>query len=161
MRAERGLSSRRFRSQIVFITTLQNNQTMEPICLVCFAPALQREMKSHDTLCCNHPTNIRQNSLHSYVPVAQWKSTALAAQRSWVRFPGNTHTCIAWMHCKPLWIKASAKYVSVMCVYGIVKFPEEPLKLIHFSLNCSSMRNILENVMTWRGTFTEVNIYIK
>ncbi len=46
------------------------------------------------------------------------------------------------------------------CVYGIVKFPEETIKLLHFSLNCSLMRNILENVMTWRGTFTEVNIFI-
>ncbi len=30
-----------------------------------------------------------------------------------VRFPGNTHTdktkCIAWMYCKSLWIKTSAK----------------------------------------------------
>ncbi len=35
-----------------------------------------------------------------------------------------------------------------LCVYGIVKFPEETIKLLHFSLNCSLMRNILENFMT-------------
>ncbi len=40
----------------------------------------------------------------------------LAAQRLWVQFPGNTHTdnkCITWMHCKSLWIKASAKCINV------------------------------------------------
>ncbi len=26
------------------------------------------------------------------VPVAQWESIVLAAQRLWVQFPGNTHT---------------------------------------------------------------------
>ncbi len=39
-----------------------------------------------------------------------------AAQRLWVRFPGNTHTdkkCITLMHCKSLWIKASAKCINV------------------------------------------------
>ncbi len=37
-------------------------------------------------------------------------------KRLWVRFPGNTHTdkkYIAWMHCKSLWIKASAKCINV------------------------------------------------
>ncbi len=45
---------------------------------------------------------------------------ALAAQRLWVQFPGITHTdfthtekCIAWMHCKSLWIKVSAKCINV------------------------------------------------
>ncbi len=42
---------------------------------------------------------------------------ALAAQRLWVRFPGNTHTdktCIARMHCKSLWIKVSAKCINAL-----------------------------------------------
>ncbi len=33
-----------------------------------------------------------------------------------LHFPGNTHTdkkCIAWMHCKSLWIKVSAKCINV------------------------------------------------
>ncbi len=38
------------------------------------------------------------------------------AQRLWVQFPRNTHTDnkrIARMHCKLLWIKASAKCINV------------------------------------------------
>ncbi len=53
------------------------------------------------------------------VPVAQWKSIALAAQKVVVQFPGNTHTdkkCITWMHCKSLWIIASAKCINVNVV---------------------------------------------
>ncbi len=47
------------------------------------------------------------------------------AQRSWVQFPVNTYTdnkCIAWMHCKSLWIKASAKCinVNVYCVFAFL-----------------------------------------
>ncbi len=40
----------------------------------------------------------------------------LHCKRLWVQFTGNTHTdikCIAWMLCKSLWIKASAKFINV------------------------------------------------
>ncbi len=44
------------------------------------------------------------------------RALRLQCKRLWVQFPGNTHTdnkCIVWMHCKSLWIKASAKCVNV------------------------------------------------
>ncbi len=37
----------------------------------------------------------------------------------------DTHTdkiCIAWMHCKSLWIKASAKWLKCKCKYKILMF---------------------------------------
>ncbi len=40
------------------------------------------------------------------VPVAQWLEHCVSSCAK-VRFPGNTHTdkkCIAWMHCKSIWI---------------------------------------------------------
>ncbi len=39
-----------------------------------------------------------------------------SAKRLWVQFPGNTHTdkkMYSLMHCKSLWIKASAKCINV------------------------------------------------
>ncbi len=48
---------------------------------------------------------------------------ALHKQRKklWVQFPGNACTnkkCIAWMHCKSLWIKASAKCININITEG-------------------------------------------
>ncbi len=44
-------------------------------------------------------------------------------KRLWVQFPGNTYwqKCTAWIHCKSLWIKASAKCinVSVITQFGV------------------------------------------
>ncbi len=48
------------------------------------------------------------------VPVAQWLEHCVSSAK--VQFPGSTHTdntCITWMHCKSLWIKASAKCINV------------------------------------------------
>ncbi len=49
--------------------------------------------------------------------MAQWYRIAIAAQRLWVRFPGNTHTdkkniCITWIG-KSLWIKVFDKCIHV------------------------------------------------
>ncbi len=44
------------------------------------------------------------------------RALCLQHKRLWVQFPGNWHTdkkCIAWMYCKSLWIKASAKCINV------------------------------------------------
>ncbi len=58
------------------------------------------------------------------------RALGLQLKRLWVQFPGNTHTdkkCIAWMHCKSLWIKASAKCINVNkrivvgCLYCFIK----------------------------------------
>ncbi len=40
-------------------------------------------------------------------------------KRSWVQFPGNTHTdnkCIIWLPCKSLWINASATCINVSVI---------------------------------------------
>ncbi len=39
------------------------------------------------------PKDASQTNMFTHsAPVAQWLSIALAAQRLWVQFPGNTHT---------------------------------------------------------------------
>ncbi len=51
-----------------------------------------------------------------YVPVAQWLDHCVCSANVVVRFPGNTHAdekCITLMHCKSLWIKASAKCINI------------------------------------------------
>ncbi len=52
-----------------------------------------------------------------------WLGGSALRKRLWVQFPGNTHTDkrtrIAWMHCKSLWIKASAECINVN--YCLVK----------------------------------------
>ncbi len=50
----------------------------------------------------------------NYVPVAQWLEHCVSSAKVVGSIP-REHTywqykCIAWMHCKSLWIKASAKY---------------------------------------------------
>jgi len=65
----------------------------------------------------NTTTHIEWWIFRSQLPL--WlNGRALRQQRKrlWVRFPGNTYTdkkCVTWMHCKSLWIKASAKYIHV------------------------------------------------
>ncbi len=51
-----------------------------------------------------------------FVSMFLWLSGRALCQQCKDRVPGNTHTdnkCIAWMHCKSLWIKASAKCINV------------------------------------------------
>ncbi len=55
------------------------------------------------------------NIIFAHETVFLWH-IASAAHMLWVQFPGNTHTdktCVAWMSCKSLWIKASAKCINV------------------------------------------------
>ncbi len=53
----------------------------------------------------------------TYVPVAQWLEHCVSSTKVVGSNP-REHTywqykCITWMHCKSLWIKASAKYINV------------------------------------------------
>ncbi len=62
-------------------------------------------------------------------------SIALAAQRLWVQFPGNTHadkTFITWMYCKSLWIKASAKCININVIYILDDPRASMLNKLHF-----------------------------
>ncbi len=74
-------------------------------------------------------------SILSYCfPVAQCWSFALAAQRLWVRFPGNTCTDKKCIACKSLWIKASAKCINVNILYlyhNLLKVSFKP-ELVYF-----------------------------
>ncbi len=57
------------------------------------------------------------------VPVAQWWSIALAAQKVVGSNPRKHKykTCITWMQCKSLWIKASAKCINVnVLIYSVI-----------------------------------------
>ncbi len=50
------------------------------------------------------------------VPVAQWESIALAAQRLWVQFPGNSCTdnkYRTWMHCKSVTLKTAVMMLKI------------------------------------------------
>ncbi len=58
-----------------------------------------------------------QNTLRNRVPVAQWLAHCVSSAKVVGSIP-REHTywqykCIAWMHCKSLWIKASAKCINV------------------------------------------------
>ncbi len=59
------------------------------------------------------------------VPVAQWLEHCVSSAKVVGSIP-REHTywqykCIAWMHCKSLWIKASAKCINVNVVYTCYK----------------------------------------
>ncbi len=101
--------------------------------------------------------------------MAQWWSIALAAQRSWVQFPGNRHTdnkCIAWMYCKSLWIKASSKCINarylkklsskvkwcwVWCNTGAKRPPSHSLHyLCHTHASAQILFNILSQSRLWQ-----------
>ncbi len=65
---------------------------------------------------------------YHYMCVPVWlsgRALCLLRKRLWVRFPGNTCTnekCITWMHCKSLWIKASAKCINVNVYAETLRF---------------------------------------
>ncbi len=55
-----------------------------------------------------------------YVPVAQWLEDCVSSAKIVGSIP-REHTywqkkCIAWMHCKSLWIKASAKWKCTLVI---------------------------------------------
>ncbi len=55
-------------------------------------------------------------NLYHSVPVAQWLEHCVSSAKVVGSFPREhvlTKICIAWMHCKSLWIKASAKCINV------------------------------------------------
>ncbi len=59
-------------------------------------------------------------------------------QRLWVQFPGNTYwqyKCIAWMHCKSLWIKASAKCINVRMSRGANNWVQHVFEKKHLFYN--------------------------
>ncbi len=81
------------------------------------------------------------------VPVAQWLEHCVSSAKVVGSIP-REHTywqykCIAWMHCKSLWIKASAKCINVNVVRAIIhhRGMQHPMG----KFNCSSHRS------TWRG----------
>ncbi len=67
---------------------------------------------------------------------------ALHLQCRWlcVQFTGNTHTdikCIAWMLCKSLWIKASAKFINV----NVTRASDDSLSTSqHFAVSLGTLK---------------------
>ncbi len=79
--------------------------------------------------------------------MAQWLEHCVSSAKVVGSIP-REHTywqykCIAWMHCKSLWIKASAKCINVNVVRAIIhhRGMQHPMG----KFNCSSHRS------TWRG----------
>ncbi len=81
------------------------------------------------------------------VPVAQWLSIALAVQKVVDSIP-KEQKCIAWMYCKSLWIKASAKCINVYikrpkCFEITCTLPDqEKTCLSNASLNLSLFKDL-------------------
>lgn len=89
------------------------------------------------------------------------KQSNNGAHLSCVFYSGSAVLCTP---CGGKW-KPVALYVVIVrqtfakihevCVYRIVKFPEETMNVLQFSLNCSLMKNILKNfdALKWSGVY--------
>ncbi len=71
-----------------------------------------------------------QTCIISCVPVAQWLEHCVSSAKGWGFDSHGTHadkTCIAWMHCKSIWIKASAKCINVNVIISFFQGKEKEM----------------------------------
>ncbi len=90
------------------------------------------------------------------VPVAQWLEHCVNSAKLVGSIPReHTHTywqykCIAWMHCKSLWIKASA----ICTVLSVNEYT--PFEKYNFKQYFNEHKNIFQNVNKTKFYITSV-----
>ncbi len=138
----------RRKHDIVCVYVCENIKYKKIHCYIFFVSDVNKPDMHKQTRHARTFTEWVKETLHSpcvvilLVTLFLWLSgRALHLQCRWlcVQFTGNTHTdikCIAWMLCKSLWIKASAKFINV----NVTRASEDSLSTSqHFAVSLGTL----------------------
>ncbi len=109
--------------------------------------------------------NIHKQRISHDVPVAQWLEHCVSTAKVVGSIPREhmywkKKKCITWMHCKSLWIKASAKCINVITWRpGDSTWKKEAASEI-IQRVMDRFRKVRESVFSWQGQTGNDSVHV-